>query len=79
MLASKVPLPLPVDVVLHVTGHRRHDLDTVGGQALREALLAGFLEDRQVAAIDHPHAARAGSDDQRAEMPVELGGAAGKV
>ena len=48
---------LTVDVVLQVAGHRGDHFDAMRGQELRQPLLTGLLEDRQVAAVDDPHAA----------------------
>ncbi len=47
---------LAVDIVLEVAGHRGDDLDLLGGEKLRQVLLARLLQDGQVAAVDHLHA-----------------------
>ncbi len=49
---------LPVDVVFQIARHRGHHLDAVLGQEPVKPLLAGFFEDGEVAAVDHPHSPR---------------------
>ena len=49
------------------------------GQERGQVLLPGLGQDGQVAAVDHPHAQRAGGHHQAAEVRVQLGRAAGQV
>ena len=70
---------LALDIVLQIARHRGHHLDAVRRQEIGEVFLARLLQDGEIAAVHHLHAARARRRHQPAEMRVELGRAAGDV
>src|SRR6266705_2362781 len=70
---------LPVDQFFGIAGKRVDDLDTLGGEELREILLAGLFENGEIASVDHVSAERAGAPDELPEMRIQLGCAAGDV
>ncbi len=70
---------LTVDVLLQIARHGRDDLDAGIGEELREVFLAGHLQDREVAAVDHPQSHDARPGHEPAEMRIELGRTAGDV
>jgi hypothetical protein len=48
-------------------------------QEVGPVLVAGFLQDGEVAAVDDPQPAGTGGDDEIPEIPFEFGGAAGEI
>ena len=70
---------LTVDIAFQVTGHRRDNLHTIGGEKRRQCLFARFVEYGQVAAIDDLYTHAAGGFHQVTEMRVELGSPAGDI
>ncbi len=70
---------LAIDVVDRVARQRGDDLDALAGEELREVLLAGLEQDRQVAAVDHLDVEAARLGYQPAEPFVQLRRAAREV
>jgi hypothetical protein len=51
----------------------------VRGEETGEVAVARLLENREIAAVDHPPPQRASASDQTAELGIHLGGATGQV
>jgi hypothetical protein len=72
-------LPRWADVAFQVARHRGDDLDLLGGEEFRKALLAGHFEDGEVAAVHHAGAHGARRRHQSAKIRIEFRRAAGDV
>ena len=70
---------LAIDVVLQVAGQRGDDFDFVRREEIGQILMPRFFQDRQVAAIHHPHAESARLRHQFAKLRMQFGGAAGDI
>ena len=70
---------LLVDVLFQITGQRGGDFNRVIGEERRQRLVARFVENGQVAAIDHAQPHRPRFADQPAEVRVHLRRPAGQI
>jgi len=71
--------PLPIDIVLAVAGKRRDHGHAMAGKKCGEVLMPWFIEDGEIAAVDHRDSGVAGTGHQSPEAGVKLGGPSGEI